>query len=103
MFKAGELVRCVNDEFDGSWDYVPDLPRMGRVYTVRACAPWTYTRQGSGETHSMASLLLEEVRNPVMPFKSEGASEPHFPACLFRPVRKPPIDALRRMLAPRCA
>lgn len=78
MFKVGDKVICINDDFTDMVDVMikcfDELPRKGQEYTIRRIERW------DGRTR----VLLEEISNS--PFK-EGALkglEPGFCASRFR-------------------
>lgn len=81
--KPGDLVICVDDD----WRRLRVLrvyPRKNGIYTVRGIVSYT---EGDG-------LMLEEILNPL----SDNGNEMAWDSGCFRPIRKPDIEVLRRIV-----
>jgi hypothetical protein len=98
-FRIGMKVVCINDDFGGipSRYTVPSqLPKSGRVYTVREIVP-----RIPGRTKGV-QIRLEEIVLPLADFTIDGFRriEPAFGASRFRPAveRKTDISAFKEIL-----
>lgn len=77
MLKPGQHVVLINDRFDGFLARVrPQLPRLGRVYTIRGIF------EVPGEP---VQCYLEELINPSIQ-SGRGPMEPAFMLSRFRPL-----------------
>jgi hypothetical protein len=75
MFVKGQKVVCINDEFSPlALELFSQLPKKGRIYTVRAVyvGRGNLTREGSGQQDGEIGLLLEELVNPRDPALKTG-------------------------------
>jgi hypothetical protein len=93
-----QRVICVNDRrWPGGYTYVPKLPKMGSVYTIRTIVPckvYGYDEDG---------LFLVELVNPVRVHNSPRGpmkGELKFRVSRFRPVHTTNIDVFLAMLEP---
>jgi hypothetical protein len=90
MFHVGQLVICINDNFEIRYP-VCGYPIRNGIYTIRALVvtPW-----GPG-------LHLYEIQNPQMFFKYDIFDELAFKEKRFRPVaKKTDISVFTKLLAP---
>ena len=81
MFKSGQRVVCVNDQFDVIQQAtIPNLPQRDKQYVVRDA--FQVTRNGTSS--GIWALHLTEIRNPSLPHPSGlGTFEPSFAAERF--------------------
>jgi hypothetical protein len=95
---VGQKVLYVNDrQIPGGYGYVPNVPKLGCVYTVREIVPCKalgYDEDGL--------RLVEIVNAPHVHKCPRGThrSELSFRSSRFRPVRSASIDAVVKTLEP---
>lgn len=92
MIGRGTQVVCIIDDWDAE-EYPITCPKINQIYTVREI-------RLTPEDQVQCSILLEEIRNEVMQWKT-CACEPHFDIRGFRPVKKTDISMFNSMLAPQ--
>ena len=88
MFHVGQKVVCVQDIFsDPTWfNYVPNRPTKGTIYTIRACGPGIFANDARTLPQTIPGVLLVELVNPEMSWRWSGMTEQMFPAHIFRPL-----------------
>ena len=97
MFRVGQKVVCVNDDFQHpDWAAISNKCKRGEVYTIRDIVPGWFDNGYNG-------VRLTEVKNAVEkwigdPERSEVCFGPH----RFRPLveRKTDISSLEALLLP---
>lgn len=91
MFEIGQQVVCIKEGwFHPLLREVPNLPVLGRIYTIRGFDVW-----------NSQFFFLEEIVNPKLPNDCAGGLvEPSFLIYHFRPVRKTDIGIFTEMLVP---
>jgi hypothetical protein len=101
MFYVGQKVIRVTEPKGtalGDAIYYPGytFTKLGGIYTVRAI----YLEKFSSEAGLIETLLLEELRNPLVRWKTLGLHEVGFAASNFRPVveRKTDISIFTTIL-----
>lgn len=95
-FYVGQKVVCVDDNWiDFNWNYVPNKPTRGQVYTVRAVG-----EQAAGPQDEITLMLwLCEITNEPRWWRGPRKEEAGFIVTRFRPaVDKPDVvEQFRRM------
>lgn len=82
MFRVGQKVICVNDEFlHRSWDYVDIKPRRGEVYTIHSIVKGWFLNHPN-----VLAFYLEEIINKPVKWAIKDISEAPFWSERFRPV-----------------
>jgi len=97
-FRVGQKVVCVNDMFDHpSWQFVPNRPVAGQVYTIRQITEFNFTSEPNA-----AAVYLGELVNPIHSWRYNGHRECPFAVERFRPLvsRTTDISALKALLVP---
>lgn len=91
MFRIGQKVVCIDDDWSHPLDYlVTNFPKLNVIYTVRG-----FVEDSTWQDRTF--ILLDEVVNPLI-----GGIEISFLAACFRPVveRKTDISIFHAMLNP---
>ncbi|MDK4729364.1 hypothetical protein [Rhizobium phaseoli] len=96
-FVVGQHVVCITDDFMKSqalrrkWERRGvRYPSKNKVYTVRQ----VYL------TSKYVGVLLEEIRNPLVPTRERGLTEAGFLARKFRPLKKLKIEDFMQSKTP---
>ncbi len=81
MFRAGQRIVCINDNFDAIQQAtIPNLPKRDEQYVVRDA--FQVTRNGTSS--GIWAVHLKELTNPHLPHPSGlGTFEPSFAADRF--------------------
>jgi len=78
MFKIGDRVVCINDDFTDMVDvmirFFDELPRKGKEYTIRRIERFD----------NRTRVILEEIKNPPMKDGVWKGAEPSFCGSRFR-------------------
>lgn len=92
--QAGDLVVCIDDDFsDLARETVPNLPKRGRVYSIRETLP-------APDRQPILCVRLVEIVNAPRLWWDVGVMEACFGGWRFRRVRPLPLNAERLATAP---
>ena len=80
MFKVGQPVVCIAYASNIADPYLPMKPIVGRMYHVRSLH-FEEHLEGYG-------VRLDELLNPIIPWKEGGEYEWSFSSTIFRPLTK---------------
>lgn len=94
-FHIGQQIVCLKDYFRPFPGYEFELPKGGRIYTIR----------GFQRIEDLCGFLLEEIVSPlvdwsIIGFPDLGITEPGWDYRGFRPVKTTSIEVFNQMLAP---